>query len=84
VWNKKEESDTRLPVEPVRNAPAPQSSMPMPAANTRPAAPPPTAIIGAAMRIKGEIRSGEELLVDGEVEGSMESQSLLTWAQMAR
>jgi len=30
------------------------------------------------MTIKGEIRAREELLVDGEVEGSLESQSLLT------
>ena len=30
------------------------------------------------MRIKGEIRTQEELLVDGEVEGSLESHSLLT------
>jgi len=30
------------------------------------------------MNIKGEIRSREELLVDGEVEGLLESQSLLT------
>ncbi len=30
------------------------------------------------MAIKGEIRSREELLVDGEVEGLLESQSLLT------
>ena len=30
------------------------------------------------MSIKGEIRAREELLVDGEVEGSLESQSLIT------
>jgi len=30
------------------------------------------------MNIKGEIRSREELLVDGEVEGTLESESLLT------
>jgi len=36
------------------------------------------ASIGASMTIKGDIRTREELLVDGEVEGSMESQSLLT------
>jgi len=38
----------------------------------------PTAAIGPSMRIKGEIRSCEELLVDGDVEGLMESESLLT------
>ena len=30
------------------------------------------------MQIKGEIRTHEELLVEGEVEGSLESHSLLT------
>jgi cytoskeletal protein CcmA (bactofilin family) len=37
-----------------------------------------SAAIGVSMRIKGEIYTQEELLVDGEVEGSMESQSLVT------
>jgi len=50
--------------------------MPMQSNLRAPAAP--SATIGAAMHIKGEIRSGEELLVDGDVEGTMESQSLLT------
>jgi cytoskeletal protein CcmA (bactofilin family) len=36
------------------------------------------AVIGASMRIKGEISAREELLVDGEVEGSLESQSSIT------
>jgi cytoskeletal protein CcmA (bactofilin family) len=53
----------------------------------QPAPPPPPAaaaaarqkaIIGASMHIKGEIRSDEELMVDGEVEGVVESGSLLT------
>ncbi|HTS64006.1 MAG TPA: polymer-forming cytoskeletal protein [Candidatus Acidoferrales bacterium] len=37
-----------------------------------------TAVIGAMMRIKGEIRTKEELVVDGEVEGLMESDSVVT------
>src|SRR5207253_745380 len=36
------------------------------------------AAIGASMNIKGEIHTREELFVDGEVEGSLESHSLLT------
>jgi cytoskeletal protein CcmA (bactofilin family) len=36
------------------------------------------AAIGASMTIKGDIRASEELVVDGEVEGTVESQSLLT------
>ena len=37
-----------------------------------------TASIGASMYIKGSISTREELVVDGEVEGSLESHSLLT------
>ena len=36
------------------------------------------AVIGPSMTIKGEIRTREELLVDGDVEGTLESQSLIT------
>jgi cytoskeletal protein CcmA (bactofilin family) len=60
-------------------------SAPQPAAAPSPApvqtttrTAPPTAAIGRSMRVKGEIYSREELLVDGEVEGVMESESLLT------
>jgi cytoskeletal protein CcmA (bactofilin family) len=48
----------------------------MPTATRTPA--PSIATIGAAMRIKGEIHAREELLVDGDVEGVLESESLLT------
>jgi cytoskeletal protein CcmA (bactofilin family) len=37
-----------------------------------------SAVIGPSMSIKGEIRSREELIVDGEVEGTLESQSSIT------
>jgi cytoskeletal protein CcmA (bactofilin family) len=40
--------------------------------------PVPTAAIGASMHIKGEIRLREELMVEGDVEGRVESESLLT------
>lgn len=36
------------------------------------------AIIGQTMRIKGEIFSRDELTIDGEVEGKLESQNRLT------
>ena len=35
-------------------------------------------MIGPMMRIKGEIRTKEELVIEGEVEGLMESESLVT------
>lgn len=75
------------PAPPPRMAPPPAQSHPMPP--PPPSAPAPradtgprqNASIGASMTIKGEIRAREELLVDGEVEGSLESQSLLTVGQ---
>jgi cytoskeletal protein CcmA (bactofilin family) len=36
------------------------------------------ATIGSAMRIKGHIRTPDDLRVDGEIEGSVESHSLVT------
>jgi cytoskeletal protein CcmA (bactofilin family) len=79
VWNKqKDEFATPQQPETVRTSAPPatsQSSM-----NEQPSnrVPVPTASIGPSMHIKGEIRSREELLVDGDVEGLMESESLLT------
>src|SRR5207248_8386368 len=58
------------PQGPVPHTPAPAARGPVTPATT--------ATIGPSMNIKGEIRSREELLVDGEVEGLLESQSLLT------
>ncbi len=90
MWNKsKDETPARRPqTEAGPNIPAAappppyiaQRPSPPPAA---PAPPPPpvarqAAIIGSSMTIKGEISTREELLVDGEVEGSLESHSLLT------
>ena len=78
MWNKRNDEPTTSGQqgEPVR-IPAPVS--------IAPAAPPVTmsgskqsAVIGPSMTIKGEIRAREELLVDGDVEGMLESQSLLT------
>ena len=61
-------------------APMPVAAMPVapaaPAATG--SAPKQSAVIGPSMSIKGEIRAREELLVEGEVEGMLESQSLLT------
>ena len=83
MWKRNEEPATVQPqAEPIR----PQGEMPRSATATQtaPAAPAATnapkqqAVIGPSMTIKGEIRAREELLVDGEVEGLLESQSLLT------
>src|SRR5205823_2426423 len=77
----KDEPMTRPQPEPIRSTPpAAPAATPMhaPVAATAPRGPLSTATIGPSMNIKGEIRSREELLVDGEVEGLLESQSLLT------
>jgi len=79
VWNKRND-------EPAAPQPAPRTEhhAPSPASGAAAAAAQASqgsnqkATIGASMTIKGDIRTREELLVDGEVEGSMESQSLLT------
>ena len=81
MWNKQKDEPTapRTQPEPIRSAPPapPPVSMPPPAAVRAPVLTA-TATIGPSMNIKGEIRTREELLVDGEVEGLLESQSLLT------
>ena len=82
MWNKRnDESNAPRPMTESGPGPTP---VPPPAATVRnpvstpPAAPRQTAAIGASMHIKGEISTREELLVDGQVEGSVESHSSLT------
>ena len=76
MWNKQtqqhDESPARTIPEPTRAVPTytPPAPRPDPARQT--------AVIGPAMNIKGEIHAREQLMVDGEVEGSMQSESQLT------
>jgi cytoskeletal protein CcmA (bactofilin family) len=72
MWNKRNDDPTAPQPMPQRFEPA--TPLP-PAVVPRPHQ---TATIGTSMSIKGEIVSREELVVDGEVEGSMQTQSLLT------
>ena len=91
MWNKQNEKPTASgpQLEPIRMpAPTPiaPSAPPAPpvATSSVPASPvtmngpKQSAVIGPSMTIKGEIRAREELLVDGDVEGTLESQSLIT------
>ena len=86
MWNKQRTDEGFAPrpqTEPVRvnNQPAAPVAAPTPATPRVEAAAPAhrqAAAIGASMNIKGDIRTREELIVDGEVEGSLESESLLT------
>ena len=78
MWNKRNDEGMPNPAQVPSQIPAPVG---VPAAARVPVAAvaqKQTATIGPSMTIKGEIRAKEELLVEGEVEGTLESQSLLT------
>jgi len=76
LWNKNRDEAPRPQSQPEPAAPVIHHQTVTP---QQPAAPArQKAIIGPSMHIKGEIRSDEELIVDGEVEGIVESGSLLT------
>jgi cytoskeletal protein CcmA (bactofilin family) len=81
VWNKRNDEPNApgQQTEPMRSQAPPSAAPPAHAAPVvAMSAPKQSATIGPSMMIKGEIRAREELLVDGEVEGILESQSLLT------
>ena len=82
MWNKRNEEGMAprplTPEAPRSAVPvAPAAPLTVPRHETAPVSRQ-TAVIGPSMHIIGEIRTDEELLVDGEVEGSLESHSLLT------
>jgi len=81
VWNKRMDEQSAPPrpqTEPGRSyTPPPPTNHMDPPAPAR-AGGKQVAAIGASMSIKGEIRTQEELFVDGDVEGLLESKSLLT------
>ncbi len=82
MWNKRNDEQpapARPQTEPGRSYAPPAAAPP----SAQPPAPPrqsakQMAVIGASMAIKGEIRTQEELFIDGDVEGTVESKSLLT------
>jgi cytoskeletal protein CcmA (bactofilin family) len=81
MWNKRNDEPMPMPMprpqtEPPRSSPAPSPSQSFSA--PVPAPPRQAATIGPSITIKGEIRAREELLVDGDIEGSVESHSLVT------
>ena len=81
MWSKSKDEPgaTQYPETNRGSAPSytpPQAPAPMQTTSRTP--PAATAAIGASMRIKGEIYAREELIVDGDVEGIVESESLLT------
>ena len=72
MWNKRDETGTPNPA-PTPQAPAPTGMSAVPPRQVTAATKQP-ATIGPSMTIKGEIRAKEELLVEGEVEGLLESE----------
>src|SRR5947207_2385234 len=77
MWNKpKEETPVARTPEPIRTTSAPPAPIAPPAPVSNP--PAPAAVIGRSMTIIGDIRAAQELIVEGEVDGVLESQSLLT------
>jgi cytoskeletal protein CcmA (bactofilin family) len=68
MWNKRNEGDPRPVATPAAPQPVPVQAAP------RMAEPPrPMAILGPSVVVKGEIRSEEDLLIEGEVQGSVEA-----------
>jgi cytoskeletal protein CcmA (bactofilin family) len=85
MWNKKEETPAPRPAsaQPAPAAPAPPSeirkepvpvSTPYKATPSEPSDPRNTATIGKAVKVIGQIFTKEDLYVDGDVEGTIESQ----------
>ena len=76
MWNKREDGSPQA-TQP--STPTPTSSRTVVSApSTASATGRSMAVIGASMEIKGEIRSREELMVEGDVEGIVESHSTVT------
>src|ERR1700687_2346474 len=80
MWKKRADDPPAMPPNPQPESSRGPTPPAAPRAEVAAAAPPPRhgVAIGSAMNIKGEIRTREELFVDGEVEGTLESHSLLT------
>jgi cytoskeletal protein CcmA (bactofilin family) len=76
LWNKQPLQQNEPPAHPAPEPARPVPAYTPPAPRVEPARQP--AAIGPAMHIKGEIYAREQLLVDGEVEGSVQSESQLT------
>jgi cytoskeletal protein CcmA (bactofilin family) len=79
MWEKRKQEEFRPPTVPANTtAPAPVPvkeqayTPPAPVKRAEPESARGTAVIGKAMRIKGEIYSQEDLYVDGEIEGTLE------------
>lgn len=82
MWNRKKDDEhppkapvntPPAPAQPTKEVPQPMSSMPMRNYEPAPAAGAGSATIGKAVMVKGQIFSREDLVIDGEVEGTVEA-----------
>jgi cytoskeletal protein CcmA (bactofilin family) len=77
MWNRKTEPEPRRLDQPSYSPqPLPQPAAPPPARHPEPVRQ--TATIGSAVTIKGEIHSCEDIVIDGEIDGSIVSDSRVT------
>src|SRR5688500_15748660 len=75
MWNRNSDKDPR----PATDAPLLHRTPPPPPEPAGPVSSPPMrAVIGKSMRIKGDISGGEDLRIDGEMEGTLDLKSRLT------
>ncbi len=74
MWNKRDTDGPERPVEPRPNLAAPVSAS---ASGSQPSRRG-SSSIGGSVSIKGEIHAKEELIIDGDVEGTVESQDRVT------
>ncbi|MFN0165962.1 MAG: polymer-forming cytoskeletal protein [Bryobacteraceae bacterium] len=75
MWNKRDSEGPERPVEPRPNLAAPASAS---ASGPQPSPRRGSSSIGGSVTIKGEIHAKEELVIDGDVEGTVESQDKVT------
>jgi len=81
MWNKRHEADARpqtattpQSVNSTGGQAAAMAPAPSPAPSARSLEPPPsTAVLGPSVVVKGEIRTQEDLIIDGEVQGLVEA-----------
>jgi cytoskeletal protein CcmA (bactofilin family) len=68
MWNKRTDGEPRQNTTQAAHQPVPVQAVPRTAEPSRP-----LAILGPSVVVKGEIRSEEDLLIEGDVQGSVEA-----------
>jgi cytoskeletal protein CcmA (bactofilin family) len=74
MWNKRSEPGERPQPMPPSPRQTPPPVTPAPVAQVAPEPPRGVAILGKNVQVKGEIRSQEDLTIDGDVQGSVQAE----------